>query len=136
MCSGHIKLPLTVVLYDCEGCQVHLSASILDIFYFLLLLFYILLSCMTWVFVPFCCEGCQVHLSVSVLDIFDYLLLLFYYDSSGMTWIFAFVTVRDARFIFQCLFCIFCSLQGLLIFIFHVASGRKDLNFTFYPGYR
>ena len=38
-----------------------------------------------------------------------------------MTWIFAYCTMKDSSVVFQYLFCIFNSAQGLLIFIFHIA---------------
>ena len=35
----------------------------------------------------------------------------------GLTWLFGVLAVRDAKLIFQYLFCIFNSIQGLLVFI-------------------
>lgn len=43
----------------------------------------------------------------------------------GVTWIFGVLTVTDAGLIFQYLFTIFNSLQGFLIFIFHVVRSKE-----------
>ena len=43
----------------------------------------------------------------------------------GLTWVFAILAVADARIPFQYLFCIFNSIQGFLIFIFHVIRERS-----------
>ncbi|CAH1784857.1 unnamed protein product [Owenia fusiformis] len=37
----------------------------------------------------------------------------------GLTWVFGFFAINEARIIFQYLFCIFNSIQGFLIFVFH-----------------
>ena len=36
----------------------------------------------------------------------------------GLTWVFGLFAVKDAKFVFQYMFCIFNSLQGLLVFLF------------------
>ena len=41
----------------------------------------------------------------------------------GITWLFAVMAVKDMRFLFQTLFCIFNSLQGFFIFILHCARN-------------
>lgn len=38
----------------------------------------------------------------------------------GVTWVFGYLAIGDAREIFQWLFCVVNSLQGLFIFIFYV----------------
>ena len=37
----------------------------------------------------------------------------------GLTWLFGVLAIRDAKLVFQYLFCIFNSIQGLLVFIFY-----------------
>ena len=37
----------------------------------------------------------------------------------GLTWLFGVLAVRDAKLVFQYLFCIFNSIQGLLVFVFY-----------------
>ena len=37
----------------------------------------------------------------------------------GLTWIFGVLAINDARLAFKYLFCVFISLQGLLVFIFY-----------------
>ena len=37
----------------------------------------------------------------------------------GLTWLFGVLAIRDAKIVFQYLFCIFNSIQGLLIFLFY-----------------
>ena len=127
---------------ECSNCDPFSPATVNDalftsqcLFWSYLIIFDNLLvmicygsSGMTWN-LWFCgWEECQIHLSVNVLDIslnnFDHIIALLHYFLSGLTWIFGFLAVKDAKFILQCLFCIFCSLQGLMIFIFHVASDK------------
>lgn len=43
----------------------------------------------------------------------------------GLTWIFGILTVTDAGLVFQYLFTIFNSLQGLFIFLFHVVRSKE-----------
>ncbi|XP_076067820.1 uncharacterized protein LOC143040596 isoform X2 [Oratosquilla oratoria] len=43
----------------------------------------------------------------------------------GFTWIFGILAIKDARIVFSYLFCIFNTLQGFFIFIFHVARERN-----------
>ncbi|KAI8516216.1 hypothetical protein Bbelb_047970, partial [Branchiostoma belcheri] len=45
----------------------------------------------------------------------------------GLTWVFGFFVIDDARAVFAYLFCIFNTLQGLFIFIFHCAM-REDMT--------
>ncbi|CAB4013760.1 adhesion G- coupled receptor G7-like [Paramuricea clavata] len=42
----------------------------------------------------------------------------------GFTWLFGVLAIRDAKLVFQYLFCIFNSLQGLLVFIFHCVLSK------------
>ena len=37
----------------------------------------------------------------------------------GLTWVFGAFAIKDAKLVFEYLFCIFNSLQGFFIFIFH-----------------
>ncbi|KAI8516480.1 hypothetical protein Bbelb_050610 [Branchiostoma belcheri] len=45
----------------------------------------------------------------------------------GLTWVFGFFVIDDARTVFAYLFCIFNTLQGLFIFIFHCVM-REDMK--------
>ncbi|KAI8516643.1 hypothetical protein Bbelb_052240 [Branchiostoma belcheri] len=45
----------------------------------------------------------------------------------GLTWVFGFFVIDDARTVFAYLFCIFNTLQGLFIFIFHCVT-REDMK--------
>ncbi|XP_035668965.1 adhesion G protein-coupled receptor L3-like [Branchiostoma floridae] len=45
----------------------------------------------------------------------------------GLTWVFGFFVINDARAVFAYLFCIFNTLQGLFIFIFHCVM-RDDMK--------
>ncbi|XP_078701694.1 adhesion G-protein coupled receptor G7-like [Branchiostoma floridae x Branchiostoma belcheri] len=45
----------------------------------------------------------------------------------GLTWVFGFFVIDDARTVFAYLFCIFNTLQGLFIFIFHCVM-REDMT--------
>ncbi|XP_019634560.1 PREDICTED: adhesion G-protein coupled receptor G7-like [Branchiostoma belcheri] len=45
----------------------------------------------------------------------------------GLTWLFGFFVIDDARTVFAYLFCIFNTLQGLFIFIFHCVM-REDMT--------
>ena len=42
----------------------------------------------------------------------------------GLTWIFGILAIKDAKLVFQYLFCIFNSFQGLLVFIFYCVLPR------------
>lgn len=43
----------------------------------------------------------------------------------GLTWLFGVLAIKDAKIVFQYLFCVFNSLQGLLVFVFYcVLSSR------------
>jgi hypothetical protein len=42
----------------------------------------------------------------------------------GLTWVFGILAIKDAKLVFQYLFCIFNSLQGLLVFIFYCVLSR------------
>jgi hypothetical protein len=42
----------------------------------------------------------------------------------GLTWVFGILAVKDAKLVFQYLFCIFNSLQGLLVFIFYCVLSK------------
>ncbi|CAB3995765.1 adhesion G- coupled receptor G7-like, partial [Paramuricea clavata] len=42
----------------------------------------------------------------------------------GLTWLFGVLAIRDAKLVFQYLFCIFNSLQGLLVFIFYCVLSK------------
>ena len=46
----------------------------------------------------------------------------------GITWIFALLAVGKATMIFQWLFCIFNSLQGFFIFLFHTLRNEDVRN--------
>lgn len=43
----------------------------------------------------------------------------------GFTWIFGLLAITDARIVFSYLFCIFNTLQGFFIFLFHVCRERS-----------
>jgi hypothetical protein len=43
----------------------------------------------------------------------------------GLTWLFGVLAVRDAKLVFQYLFCIFNSIQGLLVFIFYCVLSTE-----------
>ncbi|XP_035696820.1 adhesion G protein-coupled receptor L2-like [Branchiostoma floridae] len=45
----------------------------------------------------------------------------------GLTWVFGFFVINDARAVFAYLFCIFNTLQGLFIFVFHCVM-REDIR--------
>ncbi|XP_078593330.1 adhesion G-protein coupled receptor G7-like [Branchiostoma floridae x Branchiostoma japonicum] len=45
----------------------------------------------------------------------------------GLTWLFGFFVITDARAVFAYLFCLFNTLQGLFIFIFHCVM-REDMK--------
>ncbi|XP_066279159.1 adhesion G protein-coupled receptor L3-like [Branchiostoma lanceolatum] len=45
----------------------------------------------------------------------------------GLTWVFGFFVINDARTVFAYLFCIFNTLQGLFIFVFHCVM-REDMK--------
>ena len=42
----------------------------------------------------------------------------------GLTWLFGVLAIGDAKLVFQYLFCIFNSLQGLLVFIFYCVLSK------------
>ena len=42
----------------------------------------------------------------------------------GLTWVFGVLAIKDAKLVFQYLFCIFNSLQGLLVFIFYCVLSK------------
>ena len=42
----------------------------------------------------------------------------------GLTWVFGILAIKDAKLVFQYLFCIFNSLQGLLVFIFYCVLSK------------
>ena len=42
----------------------------------------------------------------------------------GLTWVFGILAIKDAKLVFQYLFCIFNSFQGFLVFIFYCALPR------------
>ncbi|KAI8506599.1 hypothetical protein Bbelb_160260 [Branchiostoma belcheri] len=46
----------------------------------------------------------------------------------GLTWIFGFFMISDGRIVFSYLFCIFNSLQGFFIFIFHCLRQKEVRN--------
>ena len=49
----------------------------------------------------------------------------------GLTWLFGVLAVRDAKLVFQYLFCIFNSVQGLLVFIFYcVLSSETRVKYS------
>ena len=43
----------------------------------------------------------------------------------GTTWIFGILAIGDLRYFFQCLFCVFNSLQGCFIFLFYTARNTE-----------
>ena len=43
----------------------------------------------------------------------------------GLTWTFGFLAIREAKFIFQILFCVLNSLQGLFIFLFYCLLNKE-----------
>ena len=43
----------------------------------------------------------------------------------GLTWLFGVLAIKDAKLAFQYLFCIFNSIQGLLVFIFYCALSKE-----------
>ena len=43
----------------------------------------------------------------------------------GLTWLFGVLAIRDAKLVFQYLFCIFNSIQGLLVFIFYCVLSSE-----------
>ena len=48
----------------------------------------------------------------------------------GLTWLFGVLAISDAKLVFQYLFCIFNSIQGLLVFIFHcILSVETRTNY-------
>ena len=48
----------------------------------------------------------------------------------GLTWVFGVLAICDAKSVFQYLFCIFNSIQGLLVFIFYcVLSSETKANY-------
>ncbi|KAI8502497.1 hypothetical protein Bbelb_200850, partial [Branchiostoma belcheri] len=49
----------------------------------------------------------------------------------GLTWIFGFFMISDGRVFFSYLFCIFNSLQGFFIFIFHCLRQKEVQNLWF-----
>ncbi|KAI8502470.1 hypothetical protein Bbelb_200580 [Branchiostoma belcheri] len=49
----------------------------------------------------------------------------------GLTWIFGFFMIRDGGVVFSYLFCIFNSLQGFFIFIFHCLRQKEVQNLWF-----
>ncbi|XP_078573507.1 adhesion G-protein coupled receptor G7-like [Branchiostoma floridae x Branchiostoma japonicum] len=46
----------------------------------------------------------------------------------GLTWVFGFFMISDGRIVFSYLFCIFNSLQGFFIFIFHTLRQKEVQN--------
>ncbi|CAH1255346.1 ADGRG7 [Branchiostoma lanceolatum] len=46
----------------------------------------------------------------------------------GLTWIFGFFMISDGRIVFSYLFCIFNSLQGFFIFVFHTLRQKEVQN--------
>ena len=44
----------------------------------------------------------------------------------GLTWLFGVLAINDAKVVFQYLFCIFNSLQGLLVFIFYCVLSKEN----------
>ncbi len=46
----------------------------------------------------------------------------------GLTWVFGVLAIKDAKLVFQYLFCIFNSLQGLLVFIFYCVLSKDTRN--------
>ncbi|XP_066300054.1 uncharacterized protein [Branchiostoma lanceolatum] len=49
----------------------------------------------------------------------------------GLTWIFGFFMISDGRVVFSYLFCIFNSLQGVFIFVFHTLRQKEVQNLWF-----
>ncbi|XP_035665907.1 adhesion G-protein coupled receptor G7-like [Branchiostoma floridae] len=49
----------------------------------------------------------------------------------GLTWVFGFFMISDGRIVFSYLFCIFNSLQGFFIFIFHTLRQKEVQNLWF-----
>ncbi|XP_066274796.1 uncharacterized protein [Branchiostoma lanceolatum] len=49
----------------------------------------------------------------------------------GLTWIFGFFMISDGRIVFSYLFCIFNSLQGFFIFVFHTLRQKEVQNLWF-----
>jgi hypothetical protein len=48
----------------------------------------------------------------------------------GLTWLFGILAIRDAKLVFQYLFCILNSFQGLLVFIFYcVLSSETKVKY-------
>ena len=43
-----------------------------------------------------------------------------------LTWLFGVLAINDAKVVFQYLFCIFNSLQGLLVFIFYCVLSKEN----------
>ena len=43
----------------------------------------------------------------------------------GTTWIFGILAIGDLRYFFQCLFCVFNSLQGCFIFLFYTVRNTE-----------
>lgn len=43
----------------------------------------------------------------------------------GLTWLFGILAIKDAKLIFQYLFCIFNSLQGLMVFLFYCVFSKE-----------
>ena len=43
----------------------------------------------------------------------------------GLTWLFGVLAINDAKLVFQYLFCIFNSIQGLLVFLFYCAFSAE-----------
>ena len=52
----------------------------------------------------------------------------------GLTWLFGVLAINDAKIVFQYLFCIFNSLQGLLVFIFYcvLSEGNRKKYRSFW----
>ena len=46
----------------------------------------------------------------------------------GLTWAFGVLAIKDAKLVFQYLFSIFNSLQGLLIFVFYCVLSKDTRN--------
>ena len=44
----------------------------------------------------------------------------------GLTWLFGVLAINDAKVVFQYLFCIFNSLQGLLVFVFYCVLSKEN----------
>ena len=43
----------------------------------------------------------------------------------GLTWLFGVLEISDAKLVFQYLFCIFNSIQGLLVFLFYCVRSAE-----------